>query len=438
MNIALFFEGTGQGVHGRKTNVSRVYEACVRDGQELHLESGPGTHVGYFLSGRAAGHDWRRIFADAKQWFENETKSSLTRHLAASEQGREHFFSDAARRRVNTVFLFGFSRGALLARHFAAWLNEKGVPVEYLGLWDTVDAIPDLEVAEECPPNVAFARHAVAENESRRFYEYVPLLTRHLAASEKEDHLLFSTRRDAASTDQVEERLFPGVHSDVGGLYKDNHELADAACAWIAQGAAERGLKFVPGSFPENPVCRSATAVRHDETRHLSNLFGLLRPVQRIFPASLRRISDEGVRAVVSLGSNVEPRAKYLKQALAALSQLPETRLVRASSVLETEPVDVPAEFSARKFLNQAAVFETKLSAEEFSRRMHAIEDDLGRVRTVRNGPRTIDIDLIDFGGLVLDTPELTLPHPRAHLRDFVLKPLEELGSRSGLSRFFD
>jgi len=137
-------------------------------------------------------------------------------------------------------------------------------------------------------------------------------------------------------------------------------------------------------------------------------------------------------RAVVSLGSNVEPRAKYLARALKALSAMPETRLVRASSVLETEPVDVPAEFADRKFLNQAAVFETKLSPLEFSRRMHAIEDDLGRVRTVRNGPRTVDIDLVDFGGIVLDTPELTLPHPRARLRDFVMKPLQELGVSLG------
>jgi len=134
------------------------------------------------------------------------------------------------------------------------------------------------------------------------------------------------------------------------------------------------------------------------------------------------------MRAVVSLGSNVEPRLEYLRRALAALSAFPSTRLVRASSVLETEPVDVPAEFAGQKFLNQAAVFETVLSPHEFSRRMHAVEDDLGRVRTVRNGPRTVDIDLIDFGGLVLDTPELTLPHPRAHLRDFVQRPLRELG----------
>ena len=133
-------------------------------------------------------------------------------------------------------------------------------------------------------------------------------------------------------------------------------------------------------------------------------------------------------RAIVSLGSNLEPRADHLKRAVAALSALPETQFVKASSVIETEPVGVPPEFAALKFLNQVAVFETSLGPFDFSRRMHAIEDDLGRVRTVRNGPRTIDIDLIDFEGEVINTPELTLPHPRAHLRDFVLKPLAELG----------
>ena len=132
-------------------------------------------------------------------------------------------------------------------------------------------------------------------------------------------------------------------------------------------------------------------------------------------------------KAVVSLGSNIEPRADYLDRARDALAALPSTRLVKASSVIETEPVGVPAEFAAMKFLNQVAVFETGLDAFEFSRRMHAIEDGLGRVRTVRNGPRTIDIDLIDFGGQVVDTPELTLPHPRAANRDFVLRPLAEL-----------
>ena len=125
--------------------------------------------------------------------------------------------------------------------------------------------------------------------------------------------------------------------------------------------------------------------------------------------------AEEGrVRAIVSLGSNIEPRAEYLSRAVDALAAFPETKLV--------------PEFAAMKFMNQVAVFETALSAREFSRRMHEVEDALGRRRTVRNGPRTIDIDLVDFGGMVSDDPELTLPHPRARMRDFVMGPLAELG----------
>lgn len=134
------------------------------------------------------------------------------------------------------------------------------------------------------------------------------------------------------------------------------------------------------------------------------------------------------VRAIVSLGSNLEPRADYLERAIARLKQLPLTLLVAKSSVAETEPIDVPEKFAALKFLNQVAVFETELEVRDFSRRMHDIEDELGRVRTVKNGPRTIDIDLVDFGGMTVSEPELTLPHPRAKNRDFVMRPLAELG----------
>ena len=133
-------------------------------------------------------------------------------------------------------------------------------------------------------------------------------------------------------------------------------------------------------------------------------------------------------RAIVSLGSNLEPRRDYLARALEALGNLDATTLVASSRILETAGVDVPADFAHLKFLNQVAVFETALEVHAFSRRMHAIEDTLGRVRTVRNGPRTIDLDLIDFDGLNLDEPELTLPHPRAAVRPFVTIPLAELG----------
>ena len=147
-----------------------------------------------------------------------------------------------------------------------------------------------------------------------------------------------------------------------------------------------------------------------------------------MFGGNGKRGEEEGVRAVVSLGSNIEPRRDFLARAIAALSEMPRTRLVAACSVIETEGVDVPEEFAQLKFLNQAAVFTTRLEPLEFSRRMHRIEDELGRIRTVRNGPRTIDIDLIAFGDVRMDTPELTLPHPRAAMRDFVTIPLRELG----------
>ena len=138
--------------------------------------------------------------------------------------------------------------------------------------------------------------------------------------------------------------------------------------------------------------------------------------------------SSRTVLAVVALGSNIEPRAERLEQALRALAELPGTRLVRASSTLDNAGVDVPPEFAHLRFLNQVAAFETSLEVHDFARRMHAIEDAQGRVRTgVRNAPRTIALDLLAFGDLVLDEPDLTLPHPRARERTFVMGPLSEI-----------
>ena len=138
----------------------------------------------------------------------------------------------------------------------------------------------------------------------------------------------------------------------------------------------------------------------------------------------------EAALAIVSFGGNLGNREENLRRAIDALAAFPRTRLVAESSFCETEPVDVPPQFAALKFLNCAAFYETRLDAFEFSRRMHAVEDAMGRVRTVKNGPRTIDIDLIDFAGMRIDTPELTLPHPRAAQRDFVMKPIEEIRNR--------
>ena len=180
-----------------------------------------------------------------------------------------------------------------------------------------------------------------------------------------------------------------------------------------------RGLKWkLDGVRFANPYCATLNRAS-SETVTVTATRPAFAYVQR---------NPSAVRAAVSLGSNVGARAAYLKRALAALAKLPGTRLVDASAAVETEPVDVPPAFASRKFLNQAAVFETALSPCAFSRAMHAVEDRLGRVRTVRNGPRTIDLDLILFDDVRRATPELTLPHPRAKGRAFVTGPLKELG----------
>ena len=140
-------------------------------------------------------------------------------------------------------------------------------------------------------------------------------------------------------------------------------------------------------------------------------------------------------RVVLSLGSNIEPRGEHLARAVAAIADFPGTHVVAASEIEETEPVGVPEEFRGLKFLNQVVFADTALSAREFSDRMHGVEDALGRVRPVRNGPRTIDIDLIDYAGMRSDDPALTLPHPRAMEREFVTKPWKALIRREMKAR---
>lgn len=136
-------------------------------------------------------------------------------------------------------------------------------------------------------------------------------------------------------------------------------------------------------------------------------------------------------RAVVSLGSNIAPREEYLARALEGIRGFPRTRLLAAGAVEETEPEGVAERYRDMKFLNQLAIFESALEPLDFSRRMHALEDALGRVRTGEvNAPRTIDVDLVDYGGLRMESEELTLPHPRAARRDFVMRPWTELAKK--------
>lgn len=125
------------------------------------------------------------------------------------------------------------------------------------------------------------------------------------------------------------------------------------------------------------------------------------------------------------MGSNVGDRATHLAEAIRLLDLAPGVRVTRIATPLETDPVDCPP--GAAPFLNSAAELRTELDPGALLRTLLEIERALGRVRSVRNAPRPIDLDLLLFGNLILETDSLSLPHPRMHQRLFVLEPLTEI-----------
>ena len=128
----------------------------------------------------------------------------------------------------------------------------------------------------------------------------------------------------------------------------------------------------------------------------------------------------------VALGSNLGDRASTLALAIDALARIPLTSLVAASISIETAPVG-PVEQPA--FLNAAALLRTLLTPHSLLAFLHEIERAAGRKRSAetRCGPRTLDLDIITFGDQTSATPALTIPHPRAHERLFVLEPLASI-----------
>lgn len=129
------------------------------------------------------------------------------------------------------------------------------------------------------------------------------------------------------------------------------------------------------------------------------------------------------MRYFLGLGSNLGRRAANLARARRLLAS-GGVELVKASSVYETEPVD---RADQPWFLNQVLEVESGLEPVLLLAMARSIERDMGRVRTVPKGPRTIDIDILLAGDLVIRTSELVVPHPRLQLRNFVLAPLSEI-----------
>ena len=128
--------------------------------------------------------------------------------------------------------------------------------------------------------------------------------------------------------------------------------------------------------------------------------------------------------AYVGIGSNLGEPRRQIESALEALGRLPRTRLLLCSSVYRSAP---EGRSDQPDFLNAVARLATRIAVEPLLDELQGIERRHGRERSFANAPRTLDLDLLLYDGRVLDTPRLTLPHPRMHQRAFVLAPLAQI-----------
>jgi len=126
----------------------------------------------------------------------------------------------------------------------------------------------------------------------------------------------------------------------------------------------------------------------------------------------------------IGIGSNLGDRRQYIKDAISMLGETPEVKIDKVSPLYETEPVGGPPQ---GRFLNGVLSLKTGLSPRQLLKRLNEIEDSLGRERTVKNGPRTIDLDILTYGDLHIEEKDLMIPHPRMKERDFVMRPLNDI-----------
>jgi 2-amino-4-hydroxy-6-hydroxymethyldihydropteridine diphosphokinase len=133
------------------------------------------------------------------------------------------------------------------------------------------------------------------------------------------------------------------------------------------------------------------------------------------------------MEAGLSLGSNLGDRLEQLRRAVSRLAALPGVRILARSRVYETEPVEVPAAYRGLVFLNAVVIAEWPGTPRELLAAAKELERLAGRERGERNGPRTLDLDILYAGGTRLDEPDLVVPHPRWAERRFVVEPLADV-----------
>lgn len=129
-------------------------------------------------------------------------------------------------------------------------------------------------------------------------------------------------------------------------------------------------------------------------------------------------------KAFIGLGSNIQPRRKYLDEAIQTLQENKEIEIMQQSSIYETAPVGYENQDA---FLNMVLEIDTSLSNMTLLEVCQEIEQKLGRERTIKNGPRTVDLDILLYNNENRELPRLRIPHPRMHERAFVLVPLYEI-----------
>lgn len=126
----------------------------------------------------------------------------------------------------------------------------------------------------------------------------------------------------------------------------------------------------------------------------------------------------------IGLGSNLGDKRKNLLKALQKIKQLKGIKIIKTSKIIQSMPLGGPKQ---PEFLNAVIKIRTRLSPSSLLRKLKKIETELGRKKTVRWGPRIIDLDILLYADRIIETKELTVPHPRIFERDFVIKPLLEV-----------
>jgi 2-amino-4-hydroxy-6-hydroxymethyldihydropteridine diphosphokinase len=134
------------------------------------------------------------------------------------------------------------------------------------------------------------------------------------------------------------------------------------------------------------------------------------------------------MKAYVGIGSNLGDRKNNIMSAISLLGEIDGVKVLKVSSIYETEPVDGPPQ---GKYLNGVIELETELGPHRFLKELNEIESLLGRKRREVNGPRTIDLDILTYGELKINERGLVIPHPRMNEREFVLRGLKELAEKT-------